>query len=410
MGGRATQSRLSPGLFLVLIVMLTVFAPISTDMYLPALAIMVSDLGTTEALLNITLYSYMMFLGLSMLVMGPISDKYGRKKLLLACLAEYIVSMALAAFVEDVYSLIALRVLQAIGSGGVLTISTAFVKDSYSGPAVTRVLRIVAIISVVGPVAAPIAGAAIIDSMGWRYTFFAPAAFASICFLMTLFVDETLPDDERIVGGLGKMLHGMRTIASNRMFMIFMVMICMMNMPFMGYLSVSSYVYEGFFGLSATEYSLMLAGALLGAVTISALVARFTSHIVNRRMIPLYFFMGLAGSVLLLTVSSESPFLFLAAFVLILGASTTVRPWGMGVLMRSHKGDSGTLSSMINALFFIVGTIGMFCSTLPWEDYITGLGYIGIAACLVYLALMVIVMRSGKGIKQLDGTPAGEDL
>ncbi len=404
------QSRLSPGTFLALIIMLCIFAPISTDMYLPALSTMVKDLGTDEVMMNMTLYGYMFPLAISMLVMGPLSDKYGRKWLLVGCLAEYIVAFAAAAFVADIYSLIFLRVMQAVGSGGILTISTAFIKDSYYGPAMTRVLRINAIIGVAGPVVAPILGSFLIDHYGWRSTFLAPAAFAAICLALSLFIDETLPDDERVTGGFGMMVKGMRTIASNRIFMLFMVMICMMNLPFMAYLSVSSYIYEGTFGFSGTEYSLMLAAAIIGGMLISVLLGRLTANVVNRRVIPLYLVMGLVGSVMLLTVSRYSPFLFLAAFILILGASTTVRPWGKGVLMRSHPGDSGTLSSMINAMSFIVGTVGMICATLPWPDYITGLGCIGMMGCLVYFVLMIVVMRSHGSIRQLDGTPAGDDL
>ncbi len=406
----SVQKHLSPGIFLTLIIMLYMFAPISTDMYLPALADMVSELDTTESMLNATLYCYMMFLGISMVIMGPLIDKYGRKGILLGCLAEYIVASFLAAMVTSVEQLIVLRILQAIGSGGVMTITTAFIKDSYSGPKMTFVLRLVAIIAVVGPVAAPIIGSLIIVNLGWRYTFYAPAVFALACLFISVFVTETLPEKERIVGGFGAMMHGMRTILRNRLFMGFMLMICMFNLPFMGYLSVSSYIYEGTFGFGAYMYSMMLVAAMIGSVIISILVAKFTSRIVNRRMIPFYLVLGFAGTVILLTVAKLSPYLFLLAFILILGASTTVRPWGMGVLMRSHDGDSGTLSSMINALFFAVGTVGMAMSTLPWPDYITGLGCLGALSCITYLILMVWVIRSdGSAIRELDGTAAGED-
>ena len=406
----SVQKHLSPGVFLALIVMLYMFAPISTDMYLPALGVMVTELHTTEAMLNASLYCYMMVLGVGMVVMGPVIDKYGRKKILLGCLAEYIAASFLAAMVTSVEQLIVLRMLQAVGSGGVLTITTAFIKDSYQGPKMTFVLRLVAIIAVIGPVAAPTLGSVIIVNLGWRYTFYAPAVFATACLAVSVFVTETLPEEERIVGGLGAMMHGMGTISRNRMFMVFMVMICMFNLPFMGYLSVSSYVYEGMFGFSEYMYSMMLVGALLGAVTISILVAKFTSHIVNRRMIPFYLVLGLTGTAILLTVAKESPYLFLLAFILILGSSTTVRPWGMGVLMRSHDGDSGTLSSMINAMFFAMGTVGMVLSTLPWPDYITGLGCLGAMACAIYLIFMIWVMRSdGTAIRELDGTAADED-
>ena len=114
------QKRLSPGVFLLLIIMLSCFAPISTDMYLPALSSMVAEMNTTEAIMNITLYGFMLVLAFSMLVMGPLLDKYGRKKLLIFCLLEYIIVTFACAFVNDVYTLIIFRLLQAFGSGGVM--------------------------------------------------------------------------------------------------------------------------------------------------------------------------------------------------------------------------------------------------------------------------------------------------
>ncbi|MCQ2079780.1 MAG: MFS transporter [archaeon] len=404
------QRRLGTRTFILLIVMLCAFAPISTDMYLPALGTMVEELHTDASTLNMTLYGYMMTLAVSMLVMGPVIDKYGRKGFLLADLVLYIASSAACAMVGDVYSLILFRVLQAFASGGVMTIAMAFVKDSFRGPDVAKVLGIQAVIGVLGPVIAPIAGAALIDLSGWRLTLVAPALFALVCLALSLLVTETLPDDERVVGGFGRMMVGMKGIARDRYFMMFLVMICMFNMPFMAYLSVSSYIYVDVFGLTGSEYSLMLAIAMIVGVSAMSLIGRLTRNVVNWRMIPLYLVLGAVGSVLLLTIGDSSWYAFLVSFIFILTASVAVRPWGMGVLMRSHPGDSGAVSSMMNSMFFVWGTIGMVLSTIGWSSYILGLGVLGVVASVVYLALFLAVRGNGAStVTELDGTPTGED-
>lgn len=410
MADTVQQKRLGPGTFLLLIIMLGCFAPISTDMYLPALGTMVDEFGTTESVMNITLYGFMLVLAFSMLVMGPVIDRFGRKGVLIACLAEYTVVTFACALVHNIHVLIALRLLQAFGSGGVMTISTAFVKDSYSGAAMSRVLNIVAVIGVLGPVAAPVIGAALIEAWGWRYTFVAPALFSLLCLFISLFVTETLPPEKRAAGGMKVLMGGMAGLFRNGPFMVFLIMICMFNLPFMAYLSVSSYIYEDTFGFSESGYSMMLAVALIIGIIVMTVINRLTAHVVNKKMIPLYFFMGLVGSVLMLAVGESSWELFLVAFLFIISASMTVRPWGMGVLMRSHHGDSGLVSSMINFMFFIIGTVGMMTSTI-WSDYIFGLGITALAASFVYLGLYAALAKMGfSRISMLEGTPAGDDL
>ncbi len=404
------QKRLSPGVFLLLIILLSCFAPISTDMYLPALSTMVADLDTNESIMNITLYGFMLVLAVSMLVTGPLTDKYGRKKFLIGCLVIYIISSFACAYSQNISSLIVFRIVQAFGSGGVMTISTAFVKDSYYGSAMSRALNIVAMIGVLGPVIAPIAGAAIISTMGWRETFVAPALFAIVCLVISLFVTETIPQEQRVTGGMSAMLSGMKGLFRDRAFMVFLILICLFNLPLMAYLAVSSYVYEGSFGFSETEYSLVLAAALIVSIFMMMIINRFTAHTVNKKLIPFFFVIGFIGSILMYAIGHNSWTTFLLAYMFLITAGASIRPWGMGVLMRSHPGNSGTVSSLINFMFFIVGTVGMILATFD-PDYIRVIGILSIAVSVIYVVLYLVLANMGfSKIRELEGTAAGDDL
>ncbi len=404
------QKRLSPGVFLLLIILLSCFAPISTDMYLPALSTMVEELNTTESVMNITLYGFMLMLAISMLVTGPIIDKYGRKKFLIGFLVLYIIVTFAAAFAKSIEVLIILRLLQAFGSGGVMTISTAFVKDAYYGTAMTRALNIVAMIGVLGPVIAPVAGAALISTWGWRETFIAPALFGVICLIISLFVTETLPEDQRVTGGMSAMLSGMKGLFRDRAFMSFLIIICLFNLPLMAYLAVSSYVYEDTFGFSETEYSLVLACALIFSIIMMSVINKVTCHTVNKKLIPLFFVIGLIGSVLMYAVGHDSWVTFLVAYLFLVTAGATIRPWGMSVLMRSYPGNSGTVSSMINFMFFMMATIGMVLATVD-SDFIMVLGVLSLAVCVLYVIMYLALAKIGfSKIRQLEGTAAGDDL
>ena len=104
------------GPLLVLILLLSIFGPLSTDMYLSALQQMVGDFDTTEAIMNMSLYMFMLMLSFSLLFLGPISDKYGRRRILLITMAIYVVSNAACCFVTNIWVFIALRMIQAFGS------------------------------------------------------------------------------------------------------------------------------------------------------------------------------------------------------------------------------------------------------------------------------------------------------
>lgn len=401
--------RLGPGAFLALIVVLAAFPPMSTDMYLPALPVMVDELGTTEAVMNMTLYGFMFSMAVSILILGPVSDKFGRKKVLVCALAEYCITTLLCSAAQSVGVLIALRVLQAVGSGAAMTVSTAYVKDVYSGALRVRMLNVVAVIGVLGPLLAPIVGAGLISVWGWRSTFVAPVFVGIATFIMVLMTDETLSPSERVEGGVRQMLRGMKELCGNRAFVVFTVMTTIFNLPFMGYLSVSSYIYEDMFGMSEAAYSLLLGFTLIMGTVFMTVINKLTGSVVNRRMLKFYLALGTVSAVAMLLVGNREWYFFLVAFIICVTVGTAIRPWGMGILMASHPGDSGAVSSLMNFIFFMIGCTGMVLSTLPWPDYAIGIGVLIAAADIAYAVLWMAFRKRLGDLAALDSTPSGRN-
>lgn len=401
--------RLGPGAFLALIVVLAAFPPMSTDMYLPALPVMVDELGTTEAVMNMTLYGFMFSMAVSILILGPVSDKFGRKKVLVCALAEYCITTLLCSAAQSVGVLIALRVLQAVGSGAAMTVSTAYVKDVYSGALRVRMLNVVAVIGVLGPLLAPIVGAGLISVWGWRSTFVAPVFVGIAAFIMVLMTDETLPPSERVEGGVRQMLRGMKELCGNRAFVVFTVMTTIFNLPFMGYLSVSSYIYEDMFGMSEAAYSLLLGFTLIMGTVFMTVINKLTGSVVNRRMLKFYLALGTVSAVAMLLVGNREWYFFLVAFIICVTVGTAIRPWGMGILMASHPGDSGAVSSLMNFIFFMIGCTGMVLSTLPWPDYAIGIGVLIAAADIAYAVLWMAFRKRLGDLAALNSTPSGRN-
>ena len=380
---------------IVLILLLGMFGPISTDMYLSALPTMVVELSTNESTLNITMYGFILGMALSILLLGPLTDRFGRRVPLILSMVEYTATTLACAFVEDIHILIVLRILQSIGSGLAIAVSTALVKDCFNGATMGRVLTLTAILGVLGPILSPVIGAGLITLWGWRSTFIAPAMVSLLCLVISFFMPETLPHNQKSVGSVPALLRNMGRLCMDRGLFLNVMAICIPTMAFMAYLSISSYIYVDMFGLTPNTYTAVLAITLVISVMVMMALERIRSMGSKNRRLGLYLIMGIVSAALMLTVGHENWFTFFIAYLFICSVCMSIRPWGFEIVLSSRKGDSGALSSLLNFMFFMVGCIGMLSSTLPiWPDHVTAMGSIILISMILFGLFWALMPRT----------------
>jgi DHA1 family bicyclomycin/chloramphenicol resistance-like MFS transporter len=389
-------------MLIVLIITLGVFAPLSTDMFLPALDEMVEYFDTTESTFSMALYMFMLFLAIGILFLGPVSDKYGRRKVLMASLALYIFASVMCSVVGSIELLVLFRILQSIGAGGAMATSVALIRDCFEGVRRSKVLTIVAVVGVLGPVIAPMLGQALIWTLDWKATFWAPAVIAALCMVGALFLPSNIPVDRykgTITGAVGTVLP----ILKNRDFRRFNLMMNMAAFCILAYVSVSEYIYKDKgFGVGDL-YSVYLAAAMLIGVLVMVMIERFGKKLGNRGHLKVFFVLILIAVLIMWTIGDSNPLIFMAGVIPIVTMSAMSRSFGYGILMAQDVGKSGAISSVLNFINFMFATLGMIVVVnLPCDNYVESVAVCFTIYLIVFTVLWILMEVQGTKLKGME--------
>ena len=171
---------------------ISAFAPISIDLYLPALPKLTEALNTTATLSSLTISSFLLFFACSMLFWGPLSDKYGRRKILFIGASIYTLSSTFLALGTSIESILFWRCMQAVGSGAISAMALAIVKELLRGEAMEKMVTSIQTVTILAPMLAPVAGGVLLRFTDWRGTFWCLSLCGVLAFLGALCLKETL--------------------------------------------------------------------------------------------------------------------------------------------------------------------------------------------------------------------------
>ena len=387
------QPRLGIVGIIVLILISGLVTPFALDMYTPAVPQMVGALNTTEGMVNLTLVGFFGANAVGMLLFGTVSDKYGRKPVLMAGALAYSIGSLLCSFAPTIEVLIAMRVVSALGAGATSAVGTAIIKDAIDPRHRERVLAVVQVMFVVGPVLAPLVGAVILQFFDWRGVFIGLTVVGSFIFVMALLYKESLPDADRSTDGVFRTLGHLGDLLKNKGFTMFLLVTSLLDVAFMGYIAVGSYIYEDFFGLSEMGYSLFFAtGALVGS-TGPIIYLKISKYITVSRLTTILFIIAAVAGVFVVAIGWVSPFVFCLFLILFCTTQGVMRPYSMNLLLAQQENDTGAASSLMNFAHTAIGLVGMLAAVGPWPTFIVGVGVLMIAMPLLSLAIWVFMLK-----------------
>lgn len=399
------QNKLGLVGLIVLLVVTSLVTPLSLDMYTPAIPHMTEYFAATADQVNLTLVGYLFFFALGLLIFGPLSDRYGRKGLLLFGILSYTAGSAACALAPTIEILILTRIFQALGAGAVSAVSTAVVKDAIVPEKREMILSIVQVMFVVGPVLAPVIDALILQFADWRMTFWALAFIGGLCTILAFLFEETLDRENRYKGTVLGSIRLLGVVAKNKGFSSFLGLTALFNLPFMAYIAVGSYIYITFFGLSELEYSYFFAAAALLTAAGPFIWLKASNYVSARRFTSIVFGVSLSVGIAMLIFGERSPYLFCLTFLIFAVAEACVRPYTTNILLSQQEDDTGAASSLINFTHTAAGCVGMVLAVLPWPNYVIGIAALIIITMALGIILWFVFLRSSlplKGIKDVD--------
>lgn len=267
-------------LYIILLGALTALGPFTIDLYLPAFPQLESDFRTSAGMIQLTLTGTMIGFAIGQLVVGPLSDKIGRRGPLIVVTAVHVAASIAAAFAPDLLLLGAARVLMGIGAAAGGVVAMAIVRDLFGGKRLVVMLSRLALVSGVAPVVAPLIGSALLTVMPWRGIFVVLAAYGAVMMLSAvLFIPETLPKERRQERGSTTVLQRYRSVLTDRVFLGVLVIGGMTFSGLFSYLSASPFLFQQTHGLDPQAYGLLFAvnsvGVVGGVQVSSRLAARF---------------------------------------------------------------------------------------------------------------------------------------
>jgi DHA1 family bicyclomycin/chloramphenicol resistance-like MFS transporter len=269
---------LRPGSFALtlLLAMLTGLGPLSVDMYLASLPEIGRLLHAPPAQVQLTISVYLIGLACAQVIFGPLSDRHGRRPVLLSALGAYVLASLACSLATSIETLIAARFLQALGGSGTMVLARATVRDIYEGARVARELSRMAAIMAVAPLLAPLAGGVLQTLFGWRSNFVALFLFAATAWGMVWFLlPETLRQRAPEPFSLGSTLRAYRRFLAHRSFVVHLGigMCCMAGL--FAWISAAAFVLQDIYGLSALAFGVAFAIAASGYLIGASIAARF---------------------------------------------------------------------------------------------------------------------------------------
>lgn len=375
--------------------MLIVLPVVAMDLQFAAMPRIARDLGASVASVQLTLSAFAISFGILQLVYGPLSDRIGRKPLIVGGMALFGLASLACALAPSAEALTGARIVQAVGASAGPVLGRALIRDVHGGQGAARVLGYVMAAFGIAAIIGPFLGAMLVEGIGWQAPFYTMAGFGGLAAALCAgLLPETRPDRADDSHRIAALLSDFRILLGSRRVMLFVVTGGLMQGAFFAWLAGASFVVVRAYGYSVGTVGLVLPVSVFGFVLASFLTGRYAGRVPYARMVGLGVCIGAAGGLgglALVNFSEPGLWLLLAPITIVaLGHGATLSQAAAGAMAPypERAGAASALSGFVQYLG-ITGAVGLngllFDGTArPMMAIIAGFA---VAAALLYLPL-----------------------
>ncbi|WP_319761775.1 multidrug effflux MFS transporter [Maridesulfovibrio sp.] len=357
------------------ITMLAAFPALSTDMYLPALPTIQEQWGISLAEVNLSLVLFFILFSFFMLIYGPLSDKFGRKPVLMCGVGIYVLGSVLCVLSTNIWFLVTARIIQACGAASAAALGMALAKDLYTGVERQKVLAYIGVIIPLCPMLAPLLGSFMLKFLSWKWIFGCQAFLASLAFYGTVVFKDS--DFEKTTGGVGVMLSRYLVVLKNIEFTTYCFAFSVIGVGFFGFLAGSADIYIRDYGMTEQQYAVFFGlnaiGFMVGSFTCSRLCVGYSSMAILKVSLS-----GVLLASLGILFSSGSVYTFAVPMLLMTFSIGVSRPISNHMILETVDKDIGVASALLTFSYFILGAAAMQFISFGWASKIHMIGRMGV--------------------------------
>lgn len=371
--------------------MLTAFGPFVTDFYLPVLPEMTGYFHTTPALASMSLTAGMIGLAAGQLFIGPLTDKYWRKRILVGSMLLFVVASLLCIFSGDIFMFNAMRVLQGLAGAGGIVIAKSMSADMYTGRELASFMALLGAINGIAPVCAPVVGGLMAGVTSWTGVFAVILAVGLVLTVCSMFLPETLQPANRIRKSVIKVYGNLFRVFRNSRFTLSVMAEMACFFMFFAYIASSPFIMQQVYHLSPLGYSLCFGLNALMIGVGAAMATRFRSQGTCLRFGGLGM---LAGTLLLaFLLNTAMPlWIVMLAYIYTLICFGLMQPPLTAIALDSERDNAGAASAIFGASGFVAGALSSPLVGIGDITVTSGL----VMACGAVVCLLFILPLSSK--------------
>lgn len=377
---------------LILLSLLAAFPPLSTDMYMPAIPTLQVLWGIPFATVNLSLVLFMAVFSVCLLIHGPLSDRYGRRPILIGGILLFIAGTLMCALASSITVLLVARCIQAAGAAAAASLSLALSKDLYSGADRQKILAYIGVIMAFAPMLAPSLGGLMLKFASWRWIFVVQAVLALVGLYGVYRLKEPVTEFTR--GGMFSMARRYGLVLRNLPFTVLSTGFALMVMPHFAFIGGSTDIYINMLGLSEQAFGLYFGanalGFMLGSYVCTRLVGLYKPLSMLYATMLGYFLSG----ILMLILGGKTPFFVAIPMFCIAFFAGFSRPISNSMILDQVDTDVGAASGILTFEIFFIAALSMQLISLEWQSKTAVLGVLAlISAVLPLISLQMIKKR-----------------